>query len=137
MNIDHLPFPLWLRAMQIDRQKPVDKVRTRDLHAIGEKEDPLKLSRSDPAVQIDALPIIDLSAADRQLTVFDGDLEVRAREAGDRERNTQKFWLIVTARHPLDVVGWVSVRRRASDALSGPLDLVEPQQIWGILGRHA
>ena len=37
------------------------EVGTRDLHAIGEKEAALELPRGDPAMQVDALPVIDLA----------------------------------------------------------------------------
>ena len=43
------------------------------------------------AVQIDALLVVDLPAPDEKLPVLDQDLEVVAGEAGDGERDPERF----------------------------------------------
>lgn len=64
----------------------------------------LKLSSRDSTVEIDALRVIGLFAADDKLIVFDGDAEIRHRKSGDGERDAKRILPEL-----LDVIRWVAV----------------------------
>jgi len=104
-------------------EQPVFEPRAADLDALRENEGALKLPRGDPAVQIDALSIVGLLAADHQLVVLDRDRQIRHREAGDRERDAQLIFAEL-----LDIVGRIAVAGDLVDPVEGPLEMLEAQK---------
>src|SRR5262245_4237884 len=72
---------LWL--LQIDRQQAVFQFRNFDRNAVGNDESALKLPCGNAAMEILALDIVLLLAANHQLVFLEGDLQVLARETGD------------------------------------------------------
>ena len=60
------------------------------LDALGEHERALELARRDAAMQIDALRVVGLLAADHQLVVLDRDRQIGHREAGHGEGDAQR-----------------------------------------------
>src|SRR6266851_1032119 len=120
------------RPYQIDMEQPVFEPRAAHLDALRENEGALKLPRGDPAVQIDALPIVGLLAADHQLVVFDGDAQIGHREAGDSEGDAQLVFAEL-----LDVVRRIAVAGDLVDPVERPLEMLEPQEQRRVEQRHA
>jgi len=87
----------------------------------------LELARRDAAVEVLSGLVVLLTAANDELALLDADVELVAVEARDRQRDAQPFRLAVLAGDPLDIVGWVAVRR-LGDAVERTLDLVEAEQ---------
>src|SRR6266851_1612506 len=120
------------RPRQIDMEQPVLEPRAAHLDALGEDERALKLTRRDPAVQIDALGIVGLFAADHQLVVLDRNAQIGHREAGDREGDAQLVFAEL-----LDVVGRIAVAGDLVDPVERPLEMLEPQEQRRVEQRHA
>ena len=98
------------------------------LDALGEDEGALELAPGNAAVQIDALGVVGLLAADHQLVVLDRDRQVAHRKAGDREGNAQ---LVVA--ELLDVVGRIPVARELVDPDIGLL--LQADDLDHLVGR--
>jgi hypothetical protein len=85
------------------------------------------LTRRDAAVEVLPGLVVLLPAANDQLALLDGDVELVAVEARDRQRDAQPFRLAVLAGNPLDVVGRIPVRG-LGDPIERTLDLVEAEE---------
>ena len=76
-----------------------------DLDSLSQNEGPLKLTAGDAAVNEDAaIPLLTLPAADYQLVVLLGDVEVIHREPGHSQGDAE-----LAVAGLLYVVGWVSL----------------------------
>src|ERR1043166_8490976 len=124
---DRLDDPFRFRTDQIDRQQPVLQISPQHLHPFREHEGALELARRDAAVEILSFLLVLLAPANDELTFLQRDVELIARETGDRQRDPQAFGLPVLAGDPFDVVGRVAVRS-LGDAVERTLDLVEPKK---------
>src|SRR5262249_48693061 len=123
LNLNRAHPALDLGTDQFDMEEPVIEPRAAHLDAFGQHEGALELARRDAAVQIHALRIVGLLAADDELVVFDRDAEVTHGEAGDRQRDAQRVLAEL-----LDIIGRVSVARNLADPIERPLEMVEPQE---------
>ena len=74
-------------------------------------------------MQIDALTVIRLFAADHQLIVFDRDGQIGHRKAGHRQGDAQLVFAEL-----LDVVGRIAVAGDLVDPVEGPLEMFEAQE---------
>jgi hypothetical protein len=74
-------------------------------------------------VEVDALGVVDLLAADDQLVVLDLDTEVGHGEAGHGQRDPQPVLADL-----FDVVGRVALGRTLGHSFERPLELVEAEQ---------
>src|SRR5207237_443334 len=68
------------RTHELDVQEPVFEPSAPHLDPLGQHKRALELARRDAAVEIDALRIVGLLAADHELTVLDRDREVGHRK---------------------------------------------------------
>src|SRR5258707_136168 len=112
-----------IRPDEIDVEQPVVEPGAAHLDPLGEHERALELARRDAAMEIDALAVIGLLAADDELVVLDRDRQIGHREAGDRERDAQLVFAEL-----LDVVGWIPVTGDLVDPVERPLEMLEAQQ---------
>src|SRR5712692_4162051 len=112
-----------LRADQVDMQEPIIQPGAAHLDAFGQDEGALELTRGDAAMQIDALSIICLLAADDELVVLDRDAEIAHGEAGYRQGDPQSVLAQL-----LDIVGRISVARNFADPVEGTFEVVDPQE---------
>src|SRR5207302_2993801 len=120
------------RTHQIDMEQAVLEPGAAHLDALGEDERALKLTRCDPAMQIDPLRIVVLLAADHQLAVLDRYAQVGHREAGNRQGDAQLVFAEL-----LDIVGRIAVAGDLVDPVQRPLEMLEPQQQRRVEQRHA
>jgi hypothetical protein len=84
-------------------------------------------STSMPSASTKTGLVLALPSPDDELAFLDRDVELIAREAGDRQRDPQALGLSVLTGDPFDVVGRVAVRR-LGDPVERTLDLVEPKE---------
>src|SRR5688572_9351749 len=129
-DIDLAHQPLRLPPDEVDRQQPVAEFGRLDLDAVRQHERALELTGGDAAVEVLAGLVLPLLAADRELLVFQRDLEMLAGEAGNRERDPQDLRLgaLALLGDTLDVVGWITVTGPLAGAIGQPFDFVEPQE---------
>ena len=88
---DALDDPFRRRPGEIDREQSVLQVRAQHLHSVREHEGALELARRDAAVEILPGLVVLLPSANDELALLDRDVELIAREAGDRQRDAQAF----------------------------------------------
>jgi len=124
---DRLDHTFRFRACEIDRQQTVLQVRSQHLNAFGQYKGPLELARRDAAVEVLPSLVVLLPAADHQLAFLDRDVELLAREAGNRQRDAQPLRIALVTRLPLYVVGRIAVGRFCH-AVEDAFDLVESEQ---------
>src|SRR5690349_14220958 len=73
--------------------------------------------------------VVRLPAADHELTLLHGDVELVAGEARYRKRDAQPFRIAAVARQSFDVVRRITVGA-LGNAVEQTLDLIEAQQEW-------
>ena len=95
---DRFCDPFGFRTDKIDRQKSVLQIRTQHFHAVGQHKRALELPRGNAAVEILARLVVLLAAADDELVFLHRDIELIAREAGDRQRDAQALRVLRSAR---------------------------------------
>src|SRR5579871_5230156 len=126
-DCDRLNHALRLRTCEVDGQQSVLQVGTQYLHPVGQHESPLELTGRYTAVEILPGLLLVLPATDHQLAFLDGDVELVAGEPCNRQGDAQPFRPAVFPRHPLDVVGRISIGGFGY-AIERTLDLVEAEQ---------
>ena len=89
-DLDRPHRALRLEALQIDREQPVRQVGGLYLDSLRKHECAAELAGSNAAIEEFARLVLLLLAADGELAVLQRDLELIAREAGDRERDAQQ-----------------------------------------------
>src|ERR1700719_2661237 len=109
IDCDRFNDALGLRAHQVDRQQSVLQVRPQYLHAVRQHEGALELARGDTAVDILPAFVVLLAAADDELALLDGDIELVAGKPRYRKGDAQTLGIIPVARNALDIVGRVPV----------------------------
>ena len=87
-DLDGAHPALGLGSDQIDMEKPVVEPCVAHLDPLCQDEGPLELTGGDPAVQINALRIVSLLAADNELVVLDRDAQIAYRETGYCQSDT-------------------------------------------------
>src|SRR6202044_1982533 len=127
IDCDRFNDALGLRARQIDRQQAVLQVRSQYLHAIRQHEGALELPRGDAAVDVLPAFIVLLPAADDELALLYGDIELVAGKTRHRKGNTQPLGTVPVARNALDVVRGIPVCG-LPDSIEHALDLIEAKQ---------
>lgn len=150
-----------IMADDLDCEQSVAQRGTRDFHAILDREDALKLSRSDAPKQIIRLLALSLLAANDQLIRLDADIQFVFGKSGHRKRDAQALGALLW-RQALDIIGRITVTparspegiavariegndegfRRHSVAchfhlICGPLRAIRHPRIWEIATRRA
>ena len=118
------------RPHQVDRQQAVVETGGRHFDPVGQHEGPLELARGDAAMEKDAVGIVGLLAADRELVLDQFDHQIVGREAGHGQHDAQ-----AVLADPLDIVRRVALGA-LGQAIKGALELVETQQQGRIEHRH-
>src|SRR5579875_184779 len=131
-DLDALDALLRSATREIDVQQPVLEPRADDLDAVGKHERPLELACGDAAVEVDALLVVDLLAANDELVVLDLDRKLVHAETGDGQRDAQLILATL-----FDVVRRIAVGGRLADPVERPLELLESQQQGRIEHRQA
>src|SRR5262249_32107723 len=108
-DVDRLDQALRLWSRQIDRQQPVPEFSPQHVHPLGQHQRTLELARGDPAVQVLSGLVVLLLAADDELVLLHGDVELVPGKARDRERDAQALRLVLLALQPLYVVWRIAV----------------------------
>jgi len=96
-----------------------------------------ELAGGDAAMQKVSLRPVALSTADDELALLDEDFELVLCESRNSERDPQALGRTFSQRHPLDIVGRITIARRATYPLHGSLDSIEAEQEGRIQRRHA
>src|SRR5215468_6969923 len=126
-DADRLDDPLRLRSCQVDRQQSALQVRAENLHSVREHEGALELARRDAAVKILAGLVVLLPPANDKLAFLQRDVELIARETGNRQRDAQALRLAILPGDPFDVVGRIAVST-LGNAVERTLDLIEAKK---------
>src|SRR5262249_39111438 len=103
------------------------QIRAQHLDTVRQHESALELTRRDPAVEVLPGLLVALTTADRELVFLDGDVELVAGEARNRQRDAQPLWPAVFSGDPLDIIGRITVGG-LGDPVERPLDLVEAEK---------
>lgn len=100
VDLDFARGAFRFQLFHVDVKQAGIKISAENFDVVGKDEAALELPRGDSAVQVDALRIILLPAADRQLVLFDFDIEIVHGETGDGQRDAQSLFI-----HLFDIVG--------------------------------
>ena len=127
-DLDHAHRALGLETLQIDCEEPVRKICGLYLDSIGKHECAAELTGSDATVKKFARFVLLLLAAHRELAVLQRNLQLIARETGDRKRDAQQLTRSVVSFDALDVVWGITIAAALRGAVDQTFNLVEPQQ---------
>jgi len=112
-----------LRPAEIDTEQTIVEAGARHFDALRQDEAALELPRGNATMQIDALSVIGLLAADHELIVFNLNREIGDGKSGHGQSDAQSVLADL-----LDVVRRICVRRSFRHPIERALELVEPEQ---------
>src|SRR4029077_18403744 len=101
------------RSSKLDGEQPIVQLGLADLNAVGERESPLELARGDAAMEIVLSLVVALPPPHGENAIFDADLELVAREAGDGKGDAQGLRLVDVSQQ-LDIVRRIARLRTLS-----------------------
>ena len=104
-------------------QKPVVEFRALDTDPFRQNKGSLKLTRGNPAVQVNPCIVFNLPAAHDELAVFQLDRKFVHREPRDRERDAKPVF-----RGLFDIVWRIAVGLSLLNAVKRTFEMIEPQQ---------
>ena len=107
-DLDAADPPVQLMANEINDQKAIFQVRRSDFDPVGENESPLELPGRYATMQVLARLVVILPASHLELVVLDGDFDLTAQKAGNRQRDAQSLWTVVRTPNSLDIVGRIA-----------------------------
>jgi len=117
------------RASEIDGEKSIRKGGADNLDPFGKHEALAELPGGNAAVKVGAgVVLFGPAAADDELFVLYGDIELIARETGNRQGDPQHLAMFVGSRHPLDIVGRIAVAGGLGEPVQRPFDFVEAEE---------
>ncbi len=126
-DIDLLDYTFRFRPGEVYAKQPMDEIGALNLHAFGQQERALKLTRSYPPVEKHAFLVVLLSASNDKLSLFQSDFQLVLGKSRNSKRDPEPFGRAFRLGQALDVVRRINVRCVAGYAVEGAFDIVKAQ----------
>jgi len=114
-------------ADEIHSKQSIFEIGGPHLYPFGEDKGALKLACGDATMKILPVTLILLFSSHNQLIVLNENFHLLAPKAGHRQRYAQRFWSLLGAADPFDIV-WRITFRSLAEALDKALDLLKTQK---------